>query len=60
MTHLERATEELVKVTSIKALGLKREGGELARKWNEHRGERFYFQGRRIDRATAQRLGWND
>lgn len=60
MTHLERATEDLVNVTRTAAIGLQKEGGELARKWAPKRGERFYFQGRRIDRATAERLGWKD
>lgn len=53
MTHLERATEELVTVTRKMV-----SGGELARKYAPHRGERYYYQGKRIDKATAERLGW--
>lgn len=60
MNHLERATEGLVKVTRQTAIGLQYEGGEIARKWAPERGERYYFQGRRIDHATAKRLGWQD
>jgi hypothetical protein len=53
MTHLERATEDLVKVTRKLV-----SGGELALKVAPKRGERFYYQGKRIDHATAIRLGW--
>lgn len=60
MTHLERATEDLVNVSRQTAHGLHYEGGEIARKWAPKRGERFFFQGKRIDRATAERLGWQD
>lgn len=60
MTIIERATADHIEVTRQTAKGLQYEGGELVRKWAPYRAERFYFQGKRIDRATAERLGWQD
>lgn len=53
MTHLQRATEDLVTVRPCKV-----SGGELVLKQAPRRADQFYYQGKRIDAATATRLGW--
>lgn len=53
MTHLQRATADQVQVRRMFV-----SGGELACTMAPHRQPRFRYQGRRIDAATAIRLGW--
>lgn len=53
MTHLQRATAEQVQVRRMFV-----SGGELACTQAPGRAASFRYQGRKIDAATARRLGW--
>lgn len=53
MTHLQRATTEQVQVRRMFV-----SGGELACTTAPGRRPTFRYQGRKIDAATAARLGW--
>lgn len=53
MTHLDRATTEEVQVARKFV-----SGGELACRTAPGRASQFFYQGRKVDAATAIRLGW--
>lgn len=53
MTHLQRATADQIKVRRKLV-----SGGELACTMAPGRRPVFRYQGRKIDAATAARLGW--
>lgn len=53
MTRLQTATTDQVTVARMFV-----SGGELACTMAPGRAPRFRYQGRKIDAATAQRLGW--